>query len=103
MFVGGSRGLDQVKRKQVVDWRGHLVDVEPRPLSKKAHWSTSLFAHELRRDGLARAKEYLACMKRDFDLSIAHGPRAEWEVNASHYLGRAPYWLQFIAASRGDH
>ena len=45
MFVGGSQGLDRVKRKQVVDWRGRLVDVEPRPLSKKAHWSKSVFAN----------------------------------------------------------
>ena len=53
--------------------------------------------NELRRNGLAGAKQYLACMKRDFDLSISQGPHDSREVMASQYLGREPYWLQYIA------
>ena len=90
MFVGGNRGLDVVKPNA-------NVSAGPRPLPKGAHWSKSVFADQLLRQGLDGAKEYLADMKRDYDMCIAHGPHESREVGASHYYSRGPYWMQFVA------
>ena len=68
--------------------------------SPKEHWSKSVFADDLRRDGKDKAITYLQGLKADYDHSVLHGPSDACEVGASHYVSRGPYWRQFIDECR---
>ena len=65
----------------------------PRP----PHWSKTVHADLLNRQGLEGARRYLAEIKADYDHIMQHGPSNRHEVRASHYVSRGPTWKQFIA------